>query len=342
MGSCSYCKISPTEPLKSCVCQKVSYCSKECQAKDWKSHKPSCPPFIIRESHGKGRGLFTTNRIKEGQVILEEYPLFTWNVGMSFNEFKTTHFPKIDANTKAKIFKLNTDEEAEGDEESKIYRIICGYGVRICREADLYSDTMEAGLYNTLAFLNHSCVANATTSWVKGDFRRQQVRAIMTMAKDQEIMVSYRDEAEFLYGVREFRRQYLLDLVGFLCQCTECSLDRLDLEENKRMRAEIREKKEELEQLRRGSSKGSDRRGFVMKDLKLSQQRVELVQNLNIRARFVAAMIEFYQIAVLARLIGISCENDPSTYKQEAWKYAQMFGDCYIQQYKSLLAGNFQ
>ena len=77
MGSCNYCKIDTKEQLKSCVCKKVSYCSKECQAKDWKTHKPSCPPFIIRESPGKGRGLFATRKIKEGQVILEEYPLLT-------------------------------------------------------------------------------------------------------------------------------------------------------------------------------------------------------------------------------------------------------------------------
>ena len=88
MASCHYCKIIPTEQLKSCVCGNASYCSKECQTKDWKTHKPACPPFIIRKSPGKGRGLFATRRIKEGQVVLEEYPLITVNRGMSFLEFQ--------------------------------------------------------------------------------------------------------------------------------------------------------------------------------------------------------------------------------------------------------------
>ena len=67
---CNFCKIDPKEPLKSCVCGQASYCSKECQLNDWKTHKPSCPPFIIRESPGKGKGLFATRKIKEGQIIL--------------------------------------------------------------------------------------------------------------------------------------------------------------------------------------------------------------------------------------------------------------------------------
>ena len=36
MGSCTFCKVHPRE-LKSCICKKVSYCSRDCQAKDWKT-----------------------------------------------------------------------------------------------------------------------------------------------------------------------------------------------------------------------------------------------------------------------------------------------------------------
>ena len=77
MASCNFCKVDPKgkEKLKSCVCGKVSYCSKDCQVKDWKVHKPSCPPYVMRESPGKGRGFFATRKIKEGQLILEEYSL---------------------------------------------------------------------------------------------------------------------------------------------------------------------------------------------------------------------------------------------------------------------------
>merc|ERR1719219_2655141 len=103
MASCTFCQVDSKEQLKSCVCRKVSYCSKDCQAKDWKAHKPSCPPFVIRESPGKGRGLFATRKIKEGQVILEEYPLFTITEAMrpmSIEAFETNHFPYMDEDTR--------------------------------------------------------------------------------------------------------------------------------------------------------------------------------------------------------------------------------------------------
>ena len=146
MASCNYCKVSPSpeEPVKSCVCQNVSYCSKECQAKDWKTHKPSCPPFVIRESPGKGRGLFATRRIKQGQVILEEYPLIIIRVGLSIYEFLANQYPFIDEDIKAKILQLHdpadsetveelisqSPMEAKTDEMIKMFRIISRIPVR--------------------------------------------------------------------------------------------------------------------------------------------------------------------------------------------------------------------
>lgn len=94
MASCSFCKES-NDQLKSCVCKKVSYCSKECQANGWKTHKPECPPFILRESPGKGKGLFATRKIKEGQVISDEYPLVTM-AGTATGRYSFTEFMMID------------------------------------------------------------------------------------------------------------------------------------------------------------------------------------------------------------------------------------------------------
>ena len=86
MNSCDFCKKNPEEPLKSCVCKKASYCSKECQVKDWKTHKPSCPPYVVRESPGKGRGLFASRKITEGEIISDEYPLITLKVAVSLDD----------------------------------------------------------------------------------------------------------------------------------------------------------------------------------------------------------------------------------------------------------------
>ena len=106
MPACDFCKVDSKTRLKRCICKKASYCSKECQINDWRNHKHSCPPFTIRDFPGKGRGLFATRRIKEGQIILEEYPLFAYNRGMTYYEFKTIHYPNMDEDTRSKILQL--------------------------------------------------------------------------------------------------------------------------------------------------------------------------------------------------------------------------------------------
>ena len=355
MASCSFCKEASEKQLKNCVCGKVSYCSRDCQAKDWKTHKPVCPPYVIRESPGKGRGLFATRKIKEGQIILEEYPLFT--VVMSFSELLADHYLCIDDETKAQILQLHDPaeniktmdaetvkklirknssmmfwKEADSDEISKIFRIFTCNSIKICGDEWLYSNTTEYGLYNNISRINHACIPNATWSWVMGDFQRKQVRAMMVIEKDQEIMASYRDwEDEFVFGSRTARRQKLLETSGFLCQCSECSLEGEDLEDNERTRAEISEKKMEIEQLRYEES-----RKDMKKAMKVAQRRVKLTQKLNLRNVFVGAMFDFYKLAVRARRMNISCENDPDIYRQEALKFAKMFGDNYIHFYNRI------
>ena len=61
-----------------------------------------------------------------------------------------------------------------------------------------------------------------------GDFQSHQVRALMDIEKDQEILTSYRNTEEFVFGSRESRRQLLLEVCR-RCQCerTPCRRPRL-------------------------------------------------------------------------------------------------------------------
>lgn len=364
MASCDFCKDNPMNQLKSCVCGKASYCSKECQAKDWKTHKPSCPPFVIRESPGKGRGLFATRKIKEGQIILDEYPLLTVNDGtMSFSKFRACYYPNIDAETKAKILKLNDPSEnlneldtrtvekmtsknlrvmfwsdTSSEEMRKIFRIVSSNSAPICQKVELYGNDLEVGLFNNLSFINHSCVPNVARSWVMADFKRHQVRALKTIEKGEEILENYWDTEKFTYGSREFRREQLMEF-GFLCECSECSLEGEALQDNERMRAKVRENEPKLEQLLVLGCEGSDSdiRESLKKAMKLAQQRVKLIQKLDLRSQFVTEMAKFSCLAAGARDIGVSCQNDPDVFQQEALKYAKMFGDRYIYLYNRLM-----
>ena len=69
----------------------------------------------------------------------------------------------------------------------------------------------EVSLYSQISLINHSCIPNAMWSWVSGDVRRSQVRALRDIQKDEEILGSYYDTTEFNYGSRQFRRQKLLE-----------------------------------------------------------------------------------------------------------------------------------
>ena len=422
--SCGFCK-EPKEAqqLKRCVCQKISYCSKECQAKDWKSHRPSCPLVVVRESPGKGRGLFATRKIKEGGIIIDEKPLVSvktpWSdadllahakaafdaveagqldvtnypVGqkMNYHELKTNFVPSLSENTKAKILEIHDPaenlqgldtktvkrlrrknphswltEDAKGDEdEAKIWRILACYLTKICGEKILYGgkslqDVKDgdynllnpenvgdpcavigelvnpkddgSALYYTICQINHACVPNAVESYVMEKIERHQVRALRPIEKDEEILLAYFDKTETCYGSRNDRRERLQEKFGFLCECSECSLEGEALDINEGIRVEIRQITEERSRLMRpqGSSSGPSRKN-MKKSMKLSQQKVNLLQKLDLRALFVTAMINFYAQSKMGRdNYDIPSKNDPEVFKMEALKYAKMYGDCFI------------
>ena len=53
---CRTCLGMPTELLRCSACKKTYYCSKECQKKDWKKHKPRCK-FLV-DIFEKGKTMF--------------------------------------------------------------------------------------------------------------------------------------------------------------------------------------------------------------------------------------------------------------------------------------------
>ena len=107
MPVCNFCKTSNESLLTCGCCGKVSYCNRECQARDWRSHKSSCPPYTIKEVPGKGRGMFATRKIKPGQIIIEKLPILT---------ALTVHFrvePKTGDNSTKAIANMSSSKQVE-------------------------------------------------------------------------------------------------------------------------------------------------------------------------------------------------------------------------------------
>ena len=80
MAVCTVCG-NPT--TKRCgKCSKAWYCRTECQRSDWKDHKKVCNyPFEIKESEGKGLGLFATRDLQVGDLVVREDPILYFKCG---------------------------------------------------------------------------------------------------------------------------------------------------------------------------------------------------------------------------------------------------------------------
>ena len=129
-------------------------------------------------------------------------------------------------------------EVNEEDVSEKALRIFSANSLQVCEVESLHSAT-EGGLYRNISLLNHGCSPNCVWSWVAGEPRRKQVRAIKTVSKGEELLANYVDTEEFNFGVRQERRAILLDKFGFICQCSECGLAGPRLEKNEETRRRV-------------------------------------------------------------------------------------------------------
>ena len=60
------------EKCKVCRCKSVTYCSEECQTKDWPRHIDNHIPVMVKDYGEKGKGLVASKAIKMGELILTD------------------------------------------------------------------------------------------------------------------------------------------------------------------------------------------------------------------------------------------------------------------------------
>ena len=104
--------------LKLCVCLTISYCNSDCQKSDWKRHKAACPPYVIRDMPGKGKGVVATRRLVTGSLIMAEEPLILVNAGNASRESKDviTKFLNLSEELKKSVMNLFNRHSAEGED----------------------------------------------------------------------------------------------------------------------------------------------------------------------------------------------------------------------------------
>lgn len=374
--NCGFCKKESAELKKCTNCEKVSYCNKECQRGDWKKHKPSCRPYIVREVPGKGRGVFATRKINPGMVIMEETPLIILDMNESVKTCRGIPFDgpmflklksqisKMNEKTKDEVLNLydpsGNIEALESDKNfddyitnntnlsllktcnsddnlSKILRIFIGNCIILCERT---KNTKESGLYNDISRINHSCSPNAQWSWVKEDISRKQVRAMKTIEKGDEITVYYiRND----FGSREKRCKGLLLQFGMWCSCSECSLQGEALKENEKMRKEIRKSRDKIYQMLYEDVETDLTEKDVGVLVSLDRKMMELVKKLDIpHDIFYNLLTISLPVACYASISSVPGAQSPDEVKSEAWKLCQNSGDQFKSDYEDLVSKHSQ
>ena len=334
-----------------------------------------CPPYRVREVPGMGRGVFASRQINPGGVILEERPLITLDlnddlelvdglpVGTMVAKLKS-QIQRMDEITSAEILDLHDPSEniralesedidvenerspnmclwkyLNGDDvASKMLRIFTCNSVNICDVKEIHSRTGESGLYNHISLVNHSCRPNAQYTWVRDDITKKQVRAMRTIESGEEILTYYIGNN---FGSREERREHLLHNSGLLCSCSECSLEGQALEENERLRAEIREKWEELKKILY-EDVGTDpiEKEEAEMLVRLEQDLRVLVKKLDIPHEIISQLINFsLPVGICARRLSVDVAPSPDDIKSEVYRYGDQYRYDYDYIYETFAKG---
>lgn len=197
---------------------------------------------IVKNSPMKGRGLFATKTIKPGELILASKALaYLEDIVPSGCDGEDT-FILAEMNSKLNK-KLVQILEENPNKCQEVYRLYAGpeLGFSTIEPGVVDEQRIEAisiynrfssqetidemikrnaGLWITPSYFNHSCV-DSNSSWLNiGDF--MFVRAVHTIYKDEEILISYQPPNEL------FAHNTLRDMYDFICSCRLCERNRSD------------------------------------------------------------------------------------------------------------------
>jgi hypothetical protein len=202
-------------PKRCGKCQKRPYCSRECQLHDWKlGHKHWCSisgengyDFEVREVLGKGRGIFAKKCFERGDVVMMERPL------PHGRNSKVEEFASSESVLKAVMALMP---------HGGSLRAIFDLNSMGCNDE---SGVGESGLFVTMAYLNHACLANTLHHFVDSHGVKI-LSASRRIEQGEEITISYinQETEEFLNGACASNRSELLRKKwGFVCDCLACS-----------------------------------------------------------------------------------------------------------------------
>ena len=203
----------------------------------------------MRESTGKGFGLFAKIDIARGRRILSETPLISLPPGTGDSRDIWKQFKLMKDIQKAKFNKLSCAEDTvplavKPIVYTRLFFTSRDQDVDKAVEEEL---TMRAifntncvamgtknqwgvGVFELYSRINHSCIPNVHNSY-NASIQREVVHAVKPIAAGEEILTSY------IPNVRtKAQRQAQLKQYGFRCECTACTGANASQHEKRRKR----------------------------------------------------------------------------------------------------------
>ncbi|WQF84415.1 Putative SET domain, tetratricopeptide-like helical domain superfamily, SET domain superfamily [Colletotrichum destructivum] len=215
----------------------------------------------VKESVGRGRGLFATRDIAAGEIVMVEKAFcvvwghesevltaMTYDVRDDRIRVAPVGLTKAisqkllrNSSQIARVMDLYGDYQGEGDvaatktEEGAVVDVFRVHDI-VSRNAfgpgGQYGEegarNASTGLWIWAAYINHSCIANAKKEYV-GDL--MVLRALRAIKKGEEIFHSYDESADY-----EARQKALLTTWGFECGCALCAAEKTDDDKLRRKR----------------------------------------------------------------------------------------------------------
>lgn len=167
--------------------------------------------YVIKESLGKGFGMFAAKDIRKGTRILADKPFFslTERPMVSLSDPQAPNdisdaFDCLSTHEQEKYLDLYCPQRPGWSRGISIYEANCyemGSGTCICLDASR---------------INHSCIPNAHYSW-NSKIHRETVHAVKDITKDEEITISY---CSTIRTLEERKRE--LEPYVFACSCPAC------------------------------------------------------------------------------------------------------------------------
>jgi len=250
------CKVCSARNSSACGgCVKVYYCGKQCQRKDRKQHENECfPAEIVLISSVKGRGLVATKDIKQGQQILIDTSVLTFdNTNLSMTcwiEIRELA-DNLSAKEKELFYSLKPKPRNKFDFDEKRMLALRIYLNNSIDLGDSSKDSKSrAGIFLKLSMLNHSCCPNSRWSALKENKEAKELRALKDISKGEEITVSYigSGSKECMEFPSKIERNRVLAIGWcFQCNCPVCDLEGERFEKNEGIRGELRKIQKDVE-----------------------------------------------------------------------------------------------